>query len=58
METNQNNTKINEKNALSTEKLIICEIVFCRLATRRVRIVIEMPIAENSILYGAVVGRN
>jgi hypothetical protein len=52
METNQNTTNINEKkDILPTEKLIICEIVFCGLATRSVDIVMEMPIAENSIRY-------
>jgi hypothetical protein len=52
MEANQNTTKINEKkNILPTEKLIICEIVSCGLASRSVNIVIEMPIAENSICY-------
>jgi hypothetical protein len=32
--------------------------VFCELATRRVNIFIEMPTAENSIRYRAVVDRN
>jgi hypothetical protein len=52
MEANQNTTNINEKEkTLPTQKLIICEIVFCGLATRRVNIVIEMSVAENSICY-------
>jgi hypothetical protein len=41
MEAIQNTANINEK-------LIICETVFCGLATRSVNIVIEMPTAENS----------
>jgi hypothetical protein len=40
-----------EKDILLTEKVIICKIVFCGLATRSVNILIEMPIAENSIHY-------
>jgi hypothetical protein len=40
---------------LPTKKLIICEIVFCGLATMSVSIVIEMPVAENSIRYRAAV---
>jgi hypothetical protein len=40
-----------KKGILQTETLIICEILFCGLATRSVNIVIEMPIAENSIHY-------
>jgi hypothetical protein len=52
MEANQNTTNINgKKDILPAEKLITCEIVFCGLATRSVNIVIEMPIAENSIYY-------
>jgi hypothetical protein len=44
---------------LPTEKLIICEILFCGLATGNVNVVIEMPIAENSVnRYEAVVDRN
>jgi hypothetical protein len=42
METNQNTTNINEKkkkDILPTEKLIICEAVFCGLATRSVNII-------------------
>jgi hypothetical protein len=59
MEANQNTTSVNEeKETLSTEKLIICEIVFCGLATRSVNIIIEIPIAENSIGYRAVVDRD
>jgi hypothetical protein len=60
MEANQNNTNINEKkkDILLTEKLIICEIAFCGLATRSVNIVIDMPIAENNIRYRAVIDRN
>jgi hypothetical protein len=59
MEENQNTTNINEKkDILPTEKLIICEIVFRGLAARSVNIVIEMPIAENSIRYRAVIKRN
>jgi hypothetical protein len=55
----QNATSINEKkNILPTEKLIICEIVFCRLDIRSVNIVIEMPIAENIISYLAAIDRN
>jgi hypothetical protein len=44
-----------EERLLPTEKLIICEIVFCGVATWSVNIVIEMPIAENSIHYRAVI---
>jgi hypothetical protein len=56
MEVNQNTTNINEKkNLLPTEKLIICETVFCELATRCVNIVIEKPTAEYSIRYRAVI---
>jgi hypothetical protein len=52
-------TDINgEKDILSTEKLIICETVFCGLAARSVNIVIEMPTAENSIRYRAGIDRN
>jgi hypothetical protein len=59
MEENQNNTNIKKKkNILPTEKLIICETVFCGLATRNVNFVIEMPITENSICYQAVTDRN
>jgi hypothetical protein len=59
MEENQNTTNVNgKKDILPTEKLIICEIVFCGLATRSVNIVIQMPIAENSIRYPAVIDRN
>jgi hypothetical protein len=59
MEANQNTTnKIKKKDILSTEKLIICEIVFCGLATRSVNIVIEMPIAQNSIHYRVVIDKN
>jgi hypothetical protein len=59
MEANQNTTNINgNKDILPTEKLIICEILFCVLATRSVNIVIEMPVAENSIRYRAAIGRN
>jgi hypothetical protein len=47
-----------EEKTLPTEKLIICEIVFCGLATRSVNIVIEMPIAEYNIRYLAVIDRN
>jgi hypothetical protein len=47
-----------KKDILPTEKLIICEIVFCGLATRSVYIIVEMPIAENSISYRAVINRN
>jgi hypothetical protein len=57
MEVNQNTTTLNEKNdILPTENLIICEI--CVLWIRGVNIVIEMPIAENSICYRVVIGRN
>jgi hypothetical protein len=59
MEANQNTTNINlKKYILPTEKLIICEIVFCGLATRSVNIVVEMPVAENMIHYQAVINRN
>jgi hypothetical protein len=59
MEGNQTITNINEiKDTLPTEKLIICEILFCGLATRSVNMVTEMPIAENSIRYRAVIDRN
>jgi hypothetical protein len=54
MEANQNTANINGRKdifMLPTEKLIICENVFCGLATRSVNIIIEMPIAENSIRY-------
>jgi hypothetical protein len=47
-----------KKHIFSTEKLIISEIVFSRLATRYVNIVIEMPVAKNSIRYRAVTDRN
>jgi hypothetical protein len=46
-----------KKYILPIEKLIICEIVFCGLATRSVNVVTEMPIAENSIRYGAVMDK-
>jgi hypothetical protein len=39
-----------KKDILPTEKLIICEVVSCGLATRSVNIFIEMPIVENSII--------
>jgi hypothetical protein len=59
MEANQNTTNINEKkDILPTEKLIICETVFCGLATKSINIVIEMPISENRIRYRAVIDRN
>jgi hypothetical protein len=53
MKANQNTTNINnkKKDILPIEKLIICEIVFCGLATRSVNVIIRMPIAENSICY-------
>jgi hypothetical protein len=51
MEENQNKWK---KDILPTEKLIICKILFCGLATRTVNIVIEMPVVENNIHYWAV----
>jgi hypothetical protein len=47
-----------EKRYVANRKLIICEIVFYGLATRSVNIVTVMPIAENSIHYGAVIDRN
>jgi hypothetical protein len=50
--------KQKKKDILPTEKLIICKIVFCGLGTRSVNIVIEMPFAENSIRYRAVIDRN
>jgi hypothetical protein len=40
-----------KKNMLPTEKLTVCEIVFCGLATRSVKFILEMPIAENSTHY-------
>jgi hypothetical protein len=52
-EANQNTTNINEK-----EKLIICKIVFCGLATRSVNIVIQITVAKNNIRYRAVIDRN
>jgi hypothetical protein len=59
MEANQDTTNINgKKDIFPTEKLIICEIVFCGLATRSGNIVIEMPVAENNIRYRAVVDIN
>jgi hypothetical protein len=59
MEANQNTTNINgKKDIIPREKLIFCEIVFCGLATRSVNVVIEMPVAENSIRYRAVIDRN
>jgi hypothetical protein len=59
MEDNQNTINIYEKKGiLPTDKLINCEIMFCGLASRSVNIVIEMPIAENSIRYRAVIDRN
>jgi hypothetical protein len=58
MKENENTTNINgRKDILPTEKLIICEIMFCGLATRSVNIVIEMPISENSIRYRVVIDR-
>jgi hypothetical protein len=54
MGANQNATNISGKrDILPTEKLIICEIVFCGLPNRNVNIGIEMPIAENIIRYQA-----
>jgi hypothetical protein len=47
-----------KNDILPTEKLIICEFVFCGLTTRNVNIIIEMPIAENIIRYQAVIDRN
>jgi hypothetical protein len=47
-----------KKDILPTEKLIICEIVFCGLTTRSLNIVIEMPVADNSIRYREVIDRN
>jgi hypothetical protein len=58
METNQNTTNINEKRYIANKKLIICETVFCGLATRSVNIVIEMLITENNIHYWVVIDRN
>jgi hypothetical protein len=56
MEANQNTTNINKKeDILPTEKLIICEIGVCGLATRSVNMTTEIPIAENSIHYPAVI---
>jgi hypothetical protein len=45
-----------KKDTLPTEKLIICEIVFCGLTTR-INIIIEIPILENSIRYPAVIDK-
>jgi hypothetical protein len=47
-----------KKDILLAEKIIICETVFCGLATRSVKIVTEMPHAQNSIRYRAVIDRN
>jgi hypothetical protein len=47
-----------KKDILPTEKLIICEILFCGLATRSVNVVIKKPIADNSIHDRAVLDRN
>jgi hypothetical protein len=59
MEENQNTTNIKrKKDILKTETLKICEIVFCGLATRSVNVVIEMPIAQNTIRYRAVIDRD
>jgi hypothetical protein len=59
MEAIKNTTDMNgKKDTLPTEKLIICEIVFCGLAARSVNLVIEIPIAENSIRYRAVIDIN
>jgi ABC-type uncharacterized transport system permease subunit len=60
MEANQTTENINEKKkkTLATEKPIICEIVFCGLGTRSVNVIIEMPIADSSIHYRAVIDRN
>jgi hypothetical protein len=59
VEANQNTTNINgKKDILPTEKLIICEIVFCGLATRSVNIITEMPTAENSAHYQVVIDRD
>jgi hypothetical protein len=58
MEANQNTTNINKKRHTSNKKLIICEIVFCGLATKSVKIAIEMPAAENSVRYPKVIDRN
>jgi hypothetical protein len=48
MEANPNTANINVKKILPTEKLIICEIVFCGLDNRSVKIVLDAPIAENN----------
>jgi hypothetical protein len=59
MEVNQNTANINgRKRHVANRKLIICEIVFCGLAIRSVSIVIEMPVAKNSIRYQAIIDRN
>jgi hypothetical protein len=47
-----------KKDILPTEKLKICEIVLCGLATRSLYIITEMPIAENSIHYRVVIDSN
>jgi hypothetical protein len=58
MGANQNISNINNIRHCQQKKLIICEIVFCGLATRSVNVAIEMPIAENSIRYRAAIDRN
>jgi hypothetical protein len=59
MEASENTTNINEtKDILPAEKPITCVIVFCGLGTRSVNIVIDMPIAENSVRCRAVIDRN
>jgi hypothetical protein len=58
IQANQNTTNINGKKYIwPTEKLIICEIVFCGLATRSVDIVTDVSITDNSIRYRAVIDR-
>jgi hypothetical protein len=60
MEANQNTTNINrkKKGILPTEELIINKTVLCGLAIRSVNIITEMPTAENSIRYRALIDRN
>jgi hypothetical protein len=47
-----------KKKILPTDKLIICETVFCGLATRSLNIITDMPIAKNRIHYRAVIDKN
>jgi hypothetical protein len=47
-----------KKRHIANRKLIICGIVYCELATKSVNIVIEMPVAENSIRNQAIIDSN